>query len=235
MKIEFVAKNKKYEPVLKLTPPIPANKVLPNWYKNLSRAEILDNGLKGKTAKKCPAIQDELSTGFVIPMWSRLEFSSIKNNEGKTVQQNWHFGIAVATGEDVSQHIDSHQPYQIKGMDLNTTVDSKLLKISLPYKIIVPEGYNIKYSDPFYHFRKDIRCLPGIVEADKWGYVAFPFEILSENFVMQAGTPLIHCLVYKREDPLDLIIKEGTQKDYDEIQEDFFELFSSDVNYRTKK
>jgi hypothetical protein len=119
-------------------------------------------------------------------------------------------------------------------MDITPTLDGTVLKMSLPYKIVVPEGYNIKYSDPFYHFRKDIRCLPGIVEADKWGYVAFPFEILSDNFVMEAGTPLIHCLVYKREEPLNLVMDQGTQKDYDEMYADMFELFSSDKNYRTK-
>lgn len=234
MEIKFVAKSKKYEPVLKITPPVSANQVLPQWYKELTRAVTLDNGLSGRTAKKCPAIQDILSTGFVIPLWSKLEFATIKDKDGNITKQNWRFGIPVATEEILEKHLDTHSPYQIKGMDLNTTIDNTILKMGLPYKIIVPEGYNIKYSDPFYHFRKDIRCLPGIVEADKWGYVAFPFEILSENFVMEAGTPLIHCLVYKRDEPLNLIIKEGTQKDYNEIYEDFFELFSTDKNYRTK-
>jgi len=234
MDIKFIAKNKKYEPVLKLTPPVFSNQVLPEWYKKLTRTEILDNGLKGKTAKKCPAIQDILSSGFIIPMFTKLEFVSTKNEDGIITQQNWHLGIAAATGDDISSHLDYHHPYQTKGMDLNRTVDNTVLKLSLPYRIVVPEGYNIKYSDPFYHFRKDIRCLPGIVEADKWGYVAFPFEILSDNFIIEPGTPLIHCLVYKRDEPLNLIMQEGTQKDYDEIYNDFFELFSSDVNYRTK-
>ena len=234
MDIKFIAKKKKYEPVLKLTPPVSSNQVLPEWYKKLTRTEILDNGLTGKTAKKCPAIQDILSTGFIIPMFTRLEFASTKNKEGIITQQNWHLGIAAATGEDISSHLDYHHPYQTKGMDLNKTVDNTVLKLSLPYRIVVPEGYNIKYSDPFYHFRKDIRCLPGIVEADKWGHVAFPFEILSDSFIIEPGTPLIHCLVYKRDEPLNLIMQEGTQKDYDKIYEDFFELFSSDVNYRTK-
>lgn len=234
MDIKFIARKKLYEPVLKLTPPVLANQVLPQWYKDLSRTEILDNGLTGKTAKKCPAIQDTLSTGFVIPMWTRMQFATTKNANGDITQQNWHLGIPVSTGEETSLHIDYHHPYQVKGMDLKSTVDNTILKMSLPYKIIVPEGYNIKYSDPFYHFRKDIRCLPGIVEADKWGHVAFPFEILQENFVIEPGTPLMHCLVYKRGEPLSLIIQEGTQKDYDEMYEEFFELFSSDVNYRTK-
>lgn len=234
MEIKFIPKKKQYEPVLKLTPPVSSNQVLPEWYKKLTRTEILDNGLKGKTAKKCPAIQDILSSGFIIPMFTRLEFASTKNEDGIITQQNWHLGIAAATGEDISSHLDYHHPYQTKGMDLNRTVDNTVLKLSLPYRIVVPKGYNIKYSDLFYHFRKDIRCLPGIVEADKWGYVAFPFEILSDNFIIEPGTPLIHCLVYKRDEPLNLIMQEGTQKDYDEIYNDFFELYSSDVNYRTK-
>ena len=234
MEIKFIPKKKEYAPILKLTPPIPANQALPQWYKDLTRTEILSNGLTGKTAKKCPAIQDTLSTGFVIPLWSKFQYATTRNDDGEIIAQNWHFGIGLATGEQLETHLDYHNPYQVKGMDITPTLDGTVLKMSLPYKIVVPEGYNIKYSDPFYHFRKDIRCLPGIVEADKWGYVAFPFEILSDNFVMEAGTPLIHCLVYKREEPLNLVMDQGTQKDYDEMYADMFELFSSDKNYRTK-
>ena len=234
MEIKFIPKKKEYRPVLELTPPIPANQALPKWYKDLTRTIPLDTGLKGKTAKKCPAIQDTLSTGFVIPLWSKFQYATTRNDDGEITAQNWHFGIGVATGEQLETHLDFHYPAQVKGMDITPTLDGTVLKMSLPYKIVVPEGYNIKYSDPFYHFRKDIRCLPGIVEADKWGYVAFPFEILSDNFVMEAGTPLIHCLVYKREEPLNLVMDQGTQKDYDEMYADMFELFSSDKNYRTK-
>jgi len=85
-------------------------------------------------------------------------------------------------------------------MDLKKTMDGKILKINLPYYIEIPEGYSIYYSDPFYHFRNEIRCLSGIVEADKWGFISFPFEILKNDFVLKAGEPLIHCHIFKRED-----------------------------------
>ena len=58
---------------------------------------------------------------------------------------------------------------QIGEMDIETTMYAQILKFQLPYKIIVPEGYSILYQDPFYHFRKEIKCLSGVVEADKWG------------------------------------------------------------------
>lgn len=234
MDIKFIPKKKSYEPVLKINPPVISNKILPDWYKDLTRTVVLDSGFEGGTAKKCPAIQDILTTGFVIPLWTKLQFASIKDTEGNIVKQNWTLGISQATKEPIEHHLDYHYPYQTKGMELNKTIDNTVLKLSLPYKIVVPNGYNIKYSDPFYHFRKDIRCLPGIVEADKWGHVTFPFEILSNNFVMEAGTPLIHCLVFKREEPINLIMKNGTTKDYDKIHEDYFELFSTEKNYRTK-
>jgi len=178
-----------------------------------------------KQAKQCPAIQDIVSEGFIIPAWQDIYFVK----DGKFM--SWR---TYADKDEVSSSIRFQGVGQLTDMPTNHLPDYGILKLISPYFFSTPEGYGIYFTDPFYHFRKDIRCLPGIVEADKWGYVAFPFEILSDNFVMEAGTPLIHCLVYKREEPLNLVMDQGTQKDYDEMYADMFELFSSDKNYRTK-
>ena len=95
----------------------------------------------------------------------------------------------------------------------------QILKFQLPYKIIVPEGYSILYQDPFYHFRKEIKCLSGVVEADKWGFVAFPFSLEQSDFYLEAGTPLVHCFVFKREsEKIFLIKRSGTDEEYEHIR-----------------
>ena len=236
MDITFIPKQPNYEHILRMHPPVLANRYLPDWYKNMERTIIRDDGLTGKTAKKCPAIQDTLTEGFIIPMWSKFEFASVKDENGYIVNQNWNFFMVNAVTEDIEKHLSSHTQYQVEGMDINLTIDNRLLKMTLPYKIIVPEGYNIKYSDPFYHFRKDIRCLTGIVEADKWGHVTLPFELLQDNFTIEAGQPLVHGLIYKREEePLNIITRNGTDEEYKRIYDEHFELFTNDKNYRTRK
>ena len=58
MKIEIIPNNPKYEALLDIHKPIPANKFLPEWYKKLGLGNALDTRFDGKdfvTAKKCPA------------------------------------------------------------------------------------------------------------------------------------------------------------------------------------
>ena len=92
------------------------------------------------------------------------------------------------------------------------------------------------YHDPFYHFRKDIRCLTGLVKSDEWGFITFPFEILSDKFEIEAGTPLVHVYLYKLEDEkLELDIGPGTEKEYTDAELIFEQDTLEKVNYKTRK
>lgn len=208
MNINFIPKGKHNELFLENYPPVLANKVQPDWYKNMRIVTKLEefkhqmNPMKydNINAKSCPAIQDILSDGFVIPLWADLYFATELDDNGNIIEQRWDFSARQAYLDDLNNHLGSHSKSQTVGMDLKKTIDGKVLKIDLPYYIEIPEGYSIYYSDPFYHFRNEIRCLSGIVEADKWGFISFPFEILKSDFVLKAGEPLIHCHIFKRED-----------------------------------
>lgn len=241
MNIEIIPIEKKYEPLLELYPPVLANKILPEWYKEQPLGTKINTRVNTNrptkepfAAKKCPAIQDILTTGFVIPLWGELTFKTFFNDEGKAYDEFLDFSVASAYGDNISSHISYHNIEQTKGMDINRTLIGNTLKISLPYKIIVPEGYNIMYTDPFYHFRKDIRCLSGIVEADKWGFITFPFENLKSEYLIEAGTPLVHCFIYKREDKFNLITRKGTDDEYYIANKELLEVSISRKNYKTK-
>lgn len=150
--------------------------------------------------------------------------------------QKWDFTGRKALDLPLSPNfIGFHTKEQTEDMPLGLNKDNMLLKIQMPYKIIVPEGYNIYYTDPYYHFRDDIRCMSGIVQADKWGMVTFPFSIENENFVMEAGTPLVQCFIYKRnEDKIDLTVRNGTSEEYKQIDKQTRELFLTEQTYRNK-
>ena len=218
MKIEVIPLQKNYKHFLEYHPPVKANKILPEWYKKLNLGSLegsyfsyIDGRETGLTAKNCPAIQDIVSTGFIIPLWSDLAFETmdVVNGDIKEKRQSWYFTAPDAVDEDLSEHLTYHDNHQIGDMDIGVEVGSgKVLKITAPYRFKVPDGYSIMYTDPFYHFRRDIRCLSGLVEADKWGSITFPFSIEKDNFFIKAGTPLVHCFVFKRdESQLDLQIK----------------------------
>lgn len=234
MKIEFIPKNKDYEIFLDNYYPFLANKSLPEWYKKAKGNNKLEAHAyyfdpihyNSSHAKQCPAIQDYLSYGFIIPLWSDLKFKTYLDNEGNITQQTYDFCAKYGVGEELKEHMYHHIGPESEGMEFNKTVDNKTLKLHLPYKIVVPEGYSLLYQDPFYHFRKDIRCLTGLVEADKWGFISFPFEILSNDFVIEAGTPLIHCFLIKREElKLELVSRNGTDDEYHQIRKEMNKLF----------
>tara|TARA_A100001035_G_scaffold276170_1_gene270726 strand:+ start:3926 stop:4672 length:747 start_codon:yes stop_codon:yes gene_type:complete len=242
MKIEIIPTQPAFETLLELYPPQNANKFLPEWYKKMklgNKADTMMNekmsweGTKG--AKDCPAIQDYFTTGIVIPLWGDFLFKTYKTNEGLT-EQHWDFSTAHALNYPLENFVDYHNQMQIGEMDIETTMYAQILKFQLPYKIIVPEGYSILYQDPFYHFRKEIKCLSGVVEADKWGFVAFPFSLEQSDFYLEAGTPLVHCFVYKREsEKIDLITRSGTDEEYEHIRKQVQLQTISRNNYKENK
>ena len=59
MKVRIYPNTPELERLLKLYPPVPANKLLPEWYKKM-KLHFTDYGeaMDSPTAKKCPAIHD---------------------------------------------------------------------------------------------------------------------------------------------------------------------------------
>jgi len=239
MKIEIILINKEHEYFIENYPPQLANKFLPKWYKDMKISTHYKHWVSATeghkdeymTAKNCPAIQDLLIQGIVIPLWGNLWFHTNELENG-IVEQHWDFSGRYANNKDINSIISKHKEIQYLNTGLKDTVSKELLKIQMPYKIIVPEGYSILYSDPFYHFRNDIRCLTGLVEADKWGFVTFPFEILKNSFEIKAGEPLIHALFIKREDKIELINRLGTDEEYKLNDNQNNKLFVSGTNYK---
>ncbi len=219
MKIEIIPADKKFEPLLDLYKPLPANKFLPDWYKKMGRGDLLESELaetpeETVTAKKCPAIQDILTEGIVLPMWGNFFFKTLYDEEGNAVNQKWNISTAKAYGENADSMIGFHTYPQTKGWNVNRTLDGALLKMACPWKFIVPKGYSLLYIDPFYHFRQDIRLLSGLVEADKWGLITFPFEFINtDKFMIEAGSPMVQVVPIKRE-TLEIVSRYGTDEEY---------------------
>jgi hypothetical protein len=243
MKIEVVPLQENYRPVLEYFPPVTANRMLPEWWKKLNLGNLKDSYLAhndhretGYNIKSCPAVQDILSEGFIIPMWSDFAFDTVEITSGDITEkkQHWYYALVDAVDEPMNRHVTFHAGQQVGDMPIGKTLhDNRVMKITLPYRFKVPEGYSIMYTDPFYHFRNDIKCLSGVVEADKWGEITFPFSIENDSFFIKAGTPLVHAFVYKREtENVTLDIQKGTQEDFDYHKKAVFHVSSSHIPYK---
>lgn len=239
MKIEIIPNSPKYEAILDIHKPIPANKFLPEWYKKLGLGNALDTRFDGKdyvTAKKCPAIQDMVSDGFIIPLWGNLYFRTEYDDEGNVLGQKYDFSLRDTFGDTADDWIGHHGPIQLGEMGVNRIITGGVLKLKYPFSFIVPEGYNLMFTDPFYHFRKDIRLLSGIVESDKWGQITFPFEVLKEEFQIDFGTPFVHVYPMARMDEkFELDIRKGTNEEYTKVNNQIAHLFATRKHYKYDK
>ena len=214
---------------------------MPEWYKNSNKLknrydhflhEINSNNAP-MTVKNCPAIVDSITEGIIIPLWGNFNFATMKNEETNDTSQHWDFSGRNINNSNIEEFIQHHTLDQLEEMPVETLTDGRILKIKCPYKFIIPEGYNIYYTDPFYVYRKSIRLLSGIVEADKWGYITFPFEVLKDNFRIEAGEPFVQLFIYKRnEEKLNLLLRDGTEQEYKDIEAQHQELFVSEKSYK---
>ena len=80
MKIEIIPADKKFEPLLDLYKPLPANKFLPEWYKKL------DHTIRLKTVKGCMPFLDTLTTGYLLRV--PQDYAFVHNMINKDVFKN---------------------------------------------------------------------------------------------------------------------------------------------------
>mgnify|MGYP001214052535 CR=1 FL=1 len=230
---------KEYATLLKLYPPVLANKFLPDWYKkqtSYKRGDVntsnLSNAWQFRSAKKCPAIRETITQGIVIPAWTDVNI--VKNDN------QWNYETGIGSYDNTFHTMDFQHYTQIQHMDLNVIEGHGILKLISPYWFVTPKGYGLEFQDPFYHIRKNIKLLPGKVETDIWHTVNFPFEFYEDinklekgHVFVKAGDPLLICNLYKKEkNKIDLQLNEYDEKFYDDvIEEQKLSLFSQGQNW----
>lgn len=236
MEIQVIPNKPEFESLLELYPPILASKIKPEWYKKLP-LEYPDPGeaMDMSTARKCPAIQDIINTGLIIPMWGKFFFKTRKLEEGHW-EQRWWIQNEHVYDYDLNFWITQHKELQMDGMDIGRIANGGILKIKYPFRFIPPKGYGLMFHDPFYHFRKDIRCLNGLVKSDEWGFITFPFEILKDNFEIEAGAPMVHVYLVKLEtEKLTVNARPATEDEYKDNEFVFMQDTLAGTNYKTRK
>jgi len=218
-----------FEDLLELYPPQPANKFLPEWYKKnkiSNKLNLFGPDKEHPHAKNCPAIQEEMLNGIVLPAWSDI-WIDMKDNE-----VNWKTTVGENFFIPNWKWIGSHNLQQIKSMNLNTIVNFGILKLFSPYYFSTPKGYGLSFRDVFYHHRKDIRLLPGMVETDIWHEVNFPFEFTQDitnqetKFIIEAGSPLMLLTPYKINEKYNLKLNKFNDKFYGKQKKNTSLMFS---------
>ena len=175
--------------------PVPAKKVKPEWYKKLpSLIENVD-GNRLDTIKKCPAMHDWLTMGYLIRNRHTVLVLLAKDDDGEPVSIS--FALKDMSTEklsyiktlvkerksqaaldyiranklDLQELTDllskpgGHPAKQITGMSRD---DKMQLKFKMDFLIKTPKGTSCYYLDPFLFDNPYLSTWQGIIDTDKF-------------------------------------------------------------------
>jgi len=190
-------------------PPVPLKKVIPDWYKNLSKyivdkelatnpKYLMDNSYKEAqlTAKSCIPLRDYATSGYVIRAQADCMITQEFPDEDakKEIIMNWW--CVERNLLDINYHPNSQLPIEINGRKNN------YIKFEHKIGIKTPAGYSCLFYQPELFFESRFRLIPGIVDTDTYhNPVSFTGYITSieKSFKIEAGTPLMVVFPFKRE------------------------------------
>lgn len=213
--IEFVCQKDLYGA---MPEPKPANKVLPNWYKQLDQR--MGEGLGESTVKRCAPFLDAMTSGWIIPLAGEVEMDV---PEGDV---NWNFQKTL---------IGKHHPEQLGGEE---RLDGVPIKFNNYWGIKVPDGYSVLFVAPLNRTENRFSVFSGMVDCDNYPlYINFP-ALINEDYkgVLDAGTPLVQAIPIKRE----TLISDGktrpmTKEEKLEMSRDNNRLASRESMYREER
>jgi hypothetical protein len=213
LKIEF---RTDVEGLDKFAPVVRSSQFIPKWFKEmkdyvpeeLRELNDLSNFKKNHntskkyldgTVKRCPAIIDLTTEGFIIPLWSDYLIQS----DG--IKAEW-------SARSFPVGLDFHPNEQVYNWDLDKNDFHSPMKFVNPWRIYTPPGYSCLFIAPYYQFEKRFTVLPGIVETDKHHAVQFPSIIhIKGDILLERNTPLVQIIPFKK-DKFDYSVGQQTEE-----------------------
>ena len=166
----------------------------PEWFKRLPRdvGMTFENGLPALTAKGCLPLTDAFSLGFVVPL--PFEVRLIVPEDRLAIQVAWAEGAPF-------RPIEQHLPAQI-GAPAPPFERTMPLKFVNPWRVRVPAGYSVLFTQPLSRPDLPFTCFSGLVDCDRFDTtVNFPFAWTGPTgeHVLAAGTPIAQLIPLRRE------------------------------------
>lgn len=206
--IEFVCKEDHYGDIPE---PVPATRVLPDWYRNLAPEKSDGNrdesdgspagrnlpfDVPGSTVKRCMPFLDAMTMGWIVPLAGDVEFEA--EDGDVTYSYDSSLGYPLLSEHDLAEVGGEGFPNH----------EWPILKIRNKWCMNVPEGYSVLVTAPMNRVEARIHPFSGVVDADSYfHYVHFPFMWTGGEYsgIMDAGTPIVQVIPFER----DAIVGEG--------------------------
>lgn len=209
-KVTFIPKN---EYVIEYAPkPEPASKNFPSWWRKsepyVGGSKKVVKGQYNSTVKKCPGIQDLLTTGYILKTPCDIYIDT--------------------TGEDLYYEVNEihatsimlHSTEQVTSWEYDTERFTKdVFRIHPMWVVSTEKGYSTLFVHPSFHNTLPFEAVPAIIDTDMYPSDG-PFSVkLKKGFkgVIEAGTPLVQCIPYKREEFESVILEKPDIKMFNSI------------------
>jgi hypothetical protein len=177
--------------VVEFFPVQPANKVVPEWYKEMPiRRKNSFEKIDVPTIKNCMPVQDMLIAGYII-----FNTYELILHPDKTAGKYEDFKVSVPHRPYVGGHHHEQCPIAIEGSA------KQYFKIAQPWLIKTPPGYSCLITQPFYQFEERFQLFPAIVDTDVHDLlIELPGYLTSDKEVkINSGEPLVQVIPFKRE------------------------------------
>ena len=227
--IEFVTEEELYGAIPE---PIPANKVMPDWYKRLGQYVSNDGSstndrpsIQSSTVKRCAPFMEAMTMGWIIPLAAEVEFTA----QDGYVEYGWEFGREL---------ISNHSLAQVGG-DMFPNSEWPVMKFHNFWSINVPDGYSALFTNPLNRPGQQFTTFSGVVDLDNYfNTVNFPFMWTGGEFegIIESGAPIIQVIPFKRDSMLtDATAREMTEEESLEAERTSNEIGSHNSMYRDRR
>jgi len=215
--------------LLEVAPPVPAGQMIPEWFKKLpldlprmndkpfpKLGPILKD-LNSHTVKKCPAVVDYFTEGYIIPLWTDI----LVQRHG----DQFHFETNHPD-DTFATVIEFHNNEQLSTYPFERNDFRNAVKFTSPWFFWTPPGWSTLFLQPQMHPNRDFTLIPGIVETDSFHQVNFPSIWHSEgDRLLKRGSPFLHVIPFKRE-KTNMVAKEFDDFENDAMRDESFKLRS---------
>ncbi len=213
----------------RLFEPVPARQVKPEWYKKLPSMIPNGgrNGLETETIKKCPAMHDWLSMGYLIrnrhsifvfighngdepvsislPLKDDItpeELKKLKESREPDELISHSHGLVLAENEwlEGAQRKGGHPAVQVKGSSWD---DKMSFKFKMDFLIETPKGTSCYYLDPFLFDNPYFQTWQGVIDTDSFNQLTTNnmlifYPKVDNSFIIPKGTPLVQIVPFVR-------------------------------------
>lgn len=172
-----------------IAPPVPATKIIPDWYRNLPPVDPTPYGIPdaGSTVKRCVPFLEAMTQGWIVcaPADIRVEVTG----DGSAAQTGTTYPVKL---------VAPHYSYQVKGAPFEHKI---ILKIHTQWMVRTSPGYSCLITQPL-NRTSDLKNFSGIIDTDMFHQQITPSFIIDRPdglFTIEKGTPLAQVIPFRRE------------------------------------